>query len=131
VLVEYVGERCKDALSHLFVCFAAVGASSFSAQPLRERASESSVDLRASEPFPMPEVDLSEARVGHDAEAMPLCQDQRRLIRALRVATVHGVNGVNLSGEVDGLLATRLVQGWAGMALPAMIAVPVGLAVAR
>ena len=89
--------------------------------------------LGAGEPRPRADVDLAQARVGDHRHAVRRGDDLGRLVRAPEVARVDRVERrlAQLLRELARLLAAGLVERRVGPALPAALAVPVGLAVPR
>src|SRR3954468_19275998 len=100
--------------------------------PVRALAArEALLDLGAGEARPGADVDLPQAGIRDDRDAVGRGDDLRRLVRALQVARVDRVEGhvSQLLGEVARLRTPGLVQRRVGPALPDPVAVPVGLAV--
>src|SRR5256885_8205270 len=61
------------------------------------------------------------------SEPEPARHHVRGLFRASEVARIDHVHAVELGGDPRGLLAAELVEVRVGVALPAALAVPVGL----
>jgi hypothetical protein len=90
-------------------------------------------DLVPGQPLARPDVDLTQVRVEHDRHAEALAHDLGCVACAAEVARVDGVDalGRELLGERLRLLASARVERHVGVTLPAVLGVPVRLAVAN
>ena len=89
------------------------------------------LDLLGGPALPRAEAALTEARVESNLEAKTLGDDLSGLSRAGEVARVERVDRLELLSEAARLLAAGLVQRSVRVALPAVLRVPVRLAVAQ
>ncbi len=94
---------------------------------------EPRLELGAGEAGPGADVDLAQPSVADHGHAMGRRDDHRRLVGPCEVARVDSIEGgrAQLLRELARLGAPVLVQRRVGPALPAALAVPVGLTVAR
>ena len=129
--LDDVGEERSDTLEERFVRFGVVRAVALTSAPACESVAEHTLELVARPAFPGAEVTLAKARVGADWDVKTRCEDLRSLARARQIARVDDVRHVQRAGELTRLLAAAIVQRRVGVSLPAMVAVPVGLAVAN
>jgi hypothetical protein len=126
-------QRADDALAHRGVGLAARKRLAVVGRPAFDVAGIPPLDLAHGQAFPFPDVDLAQARIDLDAEAMRASDDRGRVARAAQVARVHGRDRLvgERCRERARLLASELIQRPVGVPLPATVAVPVGLAVPR
>ena len=108
-----------------------MGARPFPCAPAREGVGVALLDLVAGQPFPRAEAALAQARIEPDVQAEPSRHDLCGLPRARQVARVDSVDLLRqVVGELASLVSPAGVQGGVRVALPAAVAVPVGLAMA-
>ena len=121
----------QDPLAHLLVGLAVLPAGP-AVEPAAELLGKARLDLGAGQPLPGADIDLAERLHREGGELVPGCNRLRRLQGAAECARVDG--GDRLTGEGGreflGLGAPDLVERRIGVALEAVIAVPVGLGVA-
>jgi len=127
---EHVPEEGGDPRTKGVERLGIVGTRPFARQPPPVRLREGGFDLGGGHALPGAEGALAQARIEADRQAELTCQDLRRLLRARQVARVDDVDVTQLTRKATRLLAPEVVQVRVGMALPASVAVPVGLAVA-
>ena len=82
----YVGQRSEDTFSHRRIGLAPIRLRLIECQPPSEGIAKPFVDLLAREALPVPEVDLSEARIGFEGKPEVRRNDLGGLLRADRVA---------------------------------------------
>lgn len=97
------------------------------------RVREPSTYFRIGQALPRPEVLLAQSAQLDNGEASRRCGDLGRLARSGEVARVHGCEALACEpiGELPRLHAAGLVEWDVGVSLDALVAIPVGLAVAH
>jgi hypothetical protein len=129
---EHIGEEVVHAGGEILESLGVVCPGALAGEPASMRIGEPFLDLRRGEPFPGPEPPLAQPRIESNLETQLRRDDLRRLPRPGEVARIDDVDvAIELLCERPGLLTAEVVQPRIGAALPAAVAVPVGLAVAN
>src|SRR5918999_1288403 len=93
------------------------------------RPREAAFDIGCRQALPGSEAPLTQPLVEVNLEPKVLADDLRCLAGAIEIAGIQDVDTLELAGERGCLPAPALVERSVGVALPAAVAVPVGLAV--